>query len=427
LLEGVGRRWLAGDPHAKAYAVLASPLGQRIMDALRKGDEKLPTSATQYDRCLACHTNPTLATPGAFGLAADDLSRVRSEGVACEGCHGNAGPWLADHTAKTAAYPPPGMTNLNNVGERAVTCAGCHVGAPADPARGILVARDMNHDMIAAGHPRLNFEQTEYQWQLPRHWFDRERSAPGRPPRGPGIESTVWLVGRVAVAEAACRLLADRTTRAWPEFAEGNCYACHHSLEPEGWRKDRPAEFYTDRLPGALPWQSVWPLTQKDVADADPRFAPAATALRAVVQAYSGHRPRKVAQDGRPPSYPPPTAAEILPLAKAVADQLAALRAELSRPGTKVAVAPFFPADPKAINRLNWDEAGQLYLGLAATARSLGPPFDDRFGPVRDALLLPRKSNSPDNYSPENVRTGLGGLVAAVRRKADAAPAAGPK
>src|SRR6476660_5000791 len=108
------------------------------------------------------------------------MASLRSEGVGCEACHGNASSWYGPHTGDTwsaanrpALYQTHGMHKLYDVGERALVCAGCHVGAPADEKRGYPVPRDMNHDMIAAGHPRLNFDFADYQRRLPPHWQEK--------------------------------------------------------------------------------------------------------------------------------------------------------------------------------------------------------------------------------------------------------------
>ena len=63
-------------------------------------------------------------------------------------------------------------------------------------------------------------------------------------------------------ARAATRLLADRARHArqtpeprpWPEFAEYNCYACHHDLAVGSYRQDQ--QHYGRRHPGTLPWGS---------------------------------------------------------------------------------------------------------------------------------------------------------------------------
>src|SRR6185312_4830920 len=113
--------------------------------------------------------------------------------------------WTAAN--RDTGYQQSGMARLYDIGERALACAGCHVGAPADPERGYPV-RDMNHDMIAAGHPRLNFDFADYQHRLTPHWFERNRTT-GQP-AGPAFELQAWLIGKVAHAEAALHLDVDR-------------------------------------------------------------------------------------------------------------------------------------------------------------------------------------------------------------------------
>src|SRR5205807_1861790 len=88
----------------------------------------------------------------------------------------------------------------------AETCVGCHVGSPAVPA--FPGARDVNHDLIAAGHPRLNFEFAAFLFNLPRHW-NEEKKTPS-----PGAEGGTWVVGQAITAKAALELLAHRANQA---------------------------------------------------------------------------------------------------------------------------------------------------------------------------------------------------------------------
>jgi hypothetical protein len=417
--------FLSGDPHTRAYAVLTGPLGQAIMDRLHKANPNLPTSAAEYDRCLACHTNPSLAKPDAFGLSAGHLKQLRSEGVGCEACHGNAGKWLTTHTVENSAYPPTGMTDLNNIGERAVACAGCHIGAPANEKSGYAVVRDMNHDMIAAGHPRLNFELTDYQRRLPPHWFERERTVAGQPARDSHFEAKAWLVGRVAVAEAACRLLADRANRSdpWPEFAEFNCFACHHNLQPESWRQTAP-HYFTGRKPGALPWQTLWPVTQpKQLSSLTgyPQVVPAADAMTALLNTFAPTRP--------------PRSAETAAAAAQASYHLTAVRQAFAAPTAKVSPVPIFRAASNDLERTGWDEAGQVFQGLAALERSRSHPdhgIDTRFDSLRERLLLPFSTtgprfNSPRDYYPEKIRSDLSGLIDVELKFFNTDPTSWPK
>ena len=65
------------------------------------------------------------------------------------------------------------MTDLNSVATRVMICAGCRVGSPEE--RGIPI-RDVTHDLIAAGHPRLNFDYATYVRSLPPHWTEKDRT-----------------------------------------------------------------------------------------------------------------------------------------------------------------------------------------------------------------------------------------------------------
>ena len=92
-----------------------------------------------------------------------------------------------------------GLTPLGDLSVRTRTCAGCHIGAP--PLDGLPV-RNMNHDMIAAGHPQLHFEMGSFLANVPKHWRGRDE--------GPDFEARAWAVGQVASARAATRIIRWR-------------------------------------------------------------------------------------------------------------------------------------------------------------------------------------------------------------------------
>jgi hypothetical protein len=154
--------------------------------------------------CTGCHS--TVSDPA---LVAD--------GVSCESCHGPASRWLSTHTRAGAQHAEE-MQDTLSLHSRAKICAGCHVG----PRQADERLYDVNHDLIAAGHPRLTFEFTAYLNSMPPHW---------RPSRtGWGIEA--WTAGQAATAQASLKLLGARARGSnWPEFAEYDCYACHHDLQ----------------------------------------------------------------------------------------------------------------------------------------------------------------------------------------------------
>ena len=109
----------------------------------------------------------------------------------------------------------------------------------------------MNHDLIAAGHPRLNFEMAGFQAIYPRHWQYADEKA-----RHPDYEARLWALGQVVTAKASLDLLHARAeeaaqnkpNRPWPEFAEYDCYKCHQRLQVDSasqksrWAKPRNPE-----------------------------------------------------------------------------------------------------------------------------------------------------------------------------------------
>jgi hypothetical protein len=292
--------------------------------------------------------------------------------VSCEACHGNAGGWLREHTAWTGdrreVYAKTGMTQLFDLGERAMTCLGCHVGAPAGNG---LPVRDMNHDMIAAGHPRLNFDFAEYLRRLPAHWMEKDRTATSAklPPR-PLNAAKAYLVGRTAHAEAACKLLASRAERSatdprtpWPEFAEYNCASCHHNLRAvtdedpaEGWRRD--SVYLAGRPLGVPPWQTIWPLTP-------------AAGMPKPTRGDSVMNPVLVVMEARLRANPEKTAST----ASALAGQLKKQRlgeGALSDADAVARVRGLFPDSAPAV--AEWDSAAQMFFGMAALERARREP-----------------------------------------------------
>lgn len=228
--------WMLHDPHAGAFDVLREEVSQNMERKFRgRGKE---VRAESDSLCLSCHVKPNAQT---------DPHRPRfalADGVSCESCHGAAEKWLAPHTAwkdlgpaeKRRAYDDHAMVWLRDLGSRARACASCHVGT---------ATADVNHDLIAAGHPRLNFEFSAYLRRMPHHWKEVA---------DPGFEARAWAIGEVETARSALDLLAARAQpkdRPWPEFAEYDCASCHRELR----ERLRPApRDLGGRAPGQLPW-----------------------------------------------------------------------------------------------------------------------------------------------------------------------------
>ncbi|MCS6803667.1 MAG: multiheme c-type cytochrome [Acidobacteriota bacterium] len=210
--------WVLHDKHAKAYDVLLNEKSKRMARLLKL--DKPETS----DKCLDCHaTNvPTNLQTKSFNI---------TDGVSCESCHGPAGGWLSEHTQKGWKHAQSlslGMYDTKNTIKRAEKCLSCHLGTDT---------KKVDHEMIAAGHPDLTFELDTDIAIMPAHWLETED-------KGPWFGVRQWAVGQaVALREGMKRLARQAESQAWergwPELAELDCYACHHSLREPSWRQQR--------------------------------------------------------------------------------------------------------------------------------------------------------------------------------------------
>lgn len=214
----------------------------RRLGILRNGEIADPAG---LNNCMACHN--TQPWPDSSQTA-----QFSGEGVGCESCHGPARDWINTHTLATwSPETSPDFRNCDDLLVRARTCAGCHIGD---------ATRDMNHDIIAAGHPALRFDFATYHNRLPKHWRDPRATSPA-------YESQLWLAGVIGQAEASLDLAQSRAKGSlyvsqWPELANYDCASCHHSLDLANDRDPvgqfarpsapRAAAFHTATLSGLL-------------------------------------------------------------------------------------------------------------------------------------------------------------------------------
>lgn len=229
ILQNEYSTWILQDKHAQAHKVLTNSVSQRMGRILGIG------APEQAQKCLACH---------ALSVPADKKGRDFdiTEGVSCENCHGPASGWLGQHTVKgwtTAQSVALGMVDTANISTRAEQCLTCHLGT---------AEKFVDHEMIAAGHPDLVFELDSYSSVMPPHWKKPEDSAHG---------ARVWSVGQaVKLREGLERLARRAQGPTWPEYAEMECFACHHDLTKaeNSWRQARG---YANRRPGNAPWNAA--------------------------------------------------------------------------------------------------------------------------------------------------------------------------
>jgi hypothetical protein len=100
--------------------------------------------------------------------------------------------------------------------------------------------KTVDHEMIAAGHPDLIFELDTYSTLMPAHWKQDEDNWKGSEPKQESFGPRAWGVGQaMALRETMKQLIRRVRSQSWPEFAEFDCYACHHDLRLPSWRQQR--------------------------------------------------------------------------------------------------------------------------------------------------------------------------------------------
>ena len=352
----------SNDPHVKAGLTLFEPTSQRIVKALSP-DVKSVKDPLYHEllreRCISCHLT---TTPNEI-TSVELISPLQIfEGVSCESCHGAASEWFDQHVLVSWTGPErfseaTGMLDTESILGRSEVCMKCHVGSRT--ADGMV--RDMNHDLIAAGHPALRFDLLIYHEAMPHHWDDKglvERAFNESPFR-------IRAVSRLAGLSAAARLSGERAqdslaeqsdapeavagTKAskvpWPELADFDCFACHQSLSPRAYRlpilvDGKPTLNISNGLPLWNAWYSA-PLAaagNTDVWKLRPRPGGQADWVATAKQLADAYREKAVAEAAAPPPAAP----------------FAAVRQQLGRRA---------PSD--------WHSAVAMYLELDAAAREL--------------------------------------------------------
>ncbi len=206
------RTWSNDDYHARAYTVLRSDESRRMAERLGLGN---PTTAKI---CLDCHADnvPVERRGEKFQI---------SDGVGCEACHGGAERWIESHAEDGATHADNlarGMYPTERPEARARLCLSCHVGTETKFA---------DHDIMAAGHPRMSFELETFTVNQPAHYVidDDYRERKGE------IDSvTMWATGMAMKAERQLDLIRSELFSGhglFPELAFFDCHACHHPMD----------------------------------------------------------------------------------------------------------------------------------------------------------------------------------------------------
>jgi hypothetical protein len=421
--------WALLDPHRRAYAVLLEERSVQMAKLLG-----LPEPAHRSKVCLTCHVG-TSELPESFSASPHDRL-----GVSCEACHGPAGKWLGEHT--TGAWQSldrtdvvvrdwksdAGLRDLTTTAKTAGLCVRCHVGE---------AGREVNHDLIAAGHPRLNFEYSSYMRLYPKHW-----STPHSVEQATTKDAREWMVGQMVSARQSLDLLDHRLSRPGapnPELSEFDCYACHHDLHGGqgsaqagpglAWRQ---SEGFSGKHPGGLVWgtwhTSLLPIVTLKDGRPDEELT---TALRALEESLED------------PAVSDETRQAALQRAREAISQRLAVIEAMPISADELTARLVWLTGPSADSIRDWDRATQSVLAVRSVHQTLGAINPQLRSPAADATIrelihsLRFESqdavlfDSPRQFSPVEFRAGLKRLSPNAMPMPETAPvgaadAAGP-
>jgi hypothetical protein len=208
-----------------------------------------------------------------------------ADGVSCESCHGASSQWIGPHIQPTAQHQKMvalGLIDNKNLSIRSEKCLTCHLGAPG---------LNVDHELIAAGHPDLTFELDSFTAVEPPHWVEK---GPNGGPADPLYGVRAWAVGQaVQLQQSMLRVARHAKTGPWPEFSEMDCMTCHHALTgPQSWRQQ---EGYKGHRPGDPPYNlSRYVLFKHFAAEVNPglndQLAAQADKVAALVTSMSPDR-----------------------------------------------------------------------------------------------------------------------------------------
>jgi Cytochrome c554 and c-prime len=360
----------AYDSHSRAYSVLFQDRSKLIERNYRKLNDVESARAFEDDACLRCHVHQGYDSKAAWTRTPEFEV---ADGVSCEGCHGAAGKWLAPHMEygfkslndqeKLDVF---GMKPTKDLLARGQACAECHVG---------IGASDVNHDLIAAGHPRLNFEYGNQLAKYPKHWRVAEDKA-----RHSDYEAKVWVLGQLLAAKASLDLLESRALRSlpkdskdpWPEFAEYSCFSCHHEITENRWSAANETRALK---PGTLQWGTWYTPLAKSLPsglaglDADDSVS------------SLGQLRSQMAR----PFMDDDQVAEVAKRARSAADEMGRLadavnRGRIEPAEVRAMLSRTFQADSSDL-ALDWDRAAQKYLAIVALSKAASDS-DPRYGDV---------------------------------------------
>lgn len=258
-------KWATSDKHRLAFAALK---GERA----KKMGELLNINVQDHKACVACHS----VWIEVANLKKQNAALIE-EGVSCFVCHGpDKEQWVDLHGSNNPARRERwrgytrekkqdffGMFDLWDPAKRTKLCVSCHIG-------NVKEGKVLTHDMYAAGHPPLpSFDMANFSEAM-RHWQNLGEKDPGviktfnyRQADVDAEQIGHVTIGSLVSFQETLQLLASQAQdkASWPDFAQFDCYACHHDLKKSSWRQMRG---YSGK-PGR-PQMQTWPTVLVELA-----------------------------------------------------------------------------------------------------------------------------------------------------------------
>ena len=345
--------WLSEDPHRRAFHVLYTERSVEMfgnLHGIARNDDRLPSDAEYLQfleaRCIGCHATEQ---PGSSN------SIRYGSGIHCESCHGSATDWLHEHYMTTwhkpgsqqrASLAATGFRDTADLRTRAAVCVGCHVGPQVVGHR----LYDVDHDLIAAGHPRLAFEFDAYLQNYPKHWDEVADEQRHRSLTGGSFHVDAWRFGQEQTARQLVeqiRLRISHSRVATCDFSSYECFDCHHALGS--------ASHGNSASRGGLPRPALAPLANLDL------MRPDADKLQTV---------RDVLANGRKPSSA--SAAEwqspLSTVLRKIDDTPLSVTSAAALPDHAGLLVSLIPRDQ---DQVTFDQAVQFYLAVQALSRDM--------------------------------------------------------
>ena len=267
--------WYDHDFHSQAFNVLLNEQSQQIAKRLGIVDKETKKSMVHRDRrCLSCHSSVPVdqmvvdadrvvdKVNQDYDTEEDPLYNI---GVSCEACHGPAGGsngWEKRHVDADWRTMNPkskfddfGYWDIHSPRTQTRICLSCHMG-------NVEQQKVITHEMYAAGHPPLpSFELSQFVHQMPRHWRRLEEKPKSLSKNvieklsqfnqdcdfaligdNELAATKLTVISTLVTLEESMRLTAGlisdpAASPQWPELANYSCFACHHELKRDGWRK----------------------------------------------------------------------------------------------------------------------------------------------------------------------------------------------